>query len=228
MKEITIILGGSGGLGREVAKHFQDASNWSLDTGVNVTSGISLAIAVDRLRTAKCTVVRLINCVGVNLIAPLDAVQMIDIDHSMEVNAYAFFYVVKHLRGAGLLAHSAALCNVISNAAHMPMTHSIAYNASKAAQEMITRQMAREWKEYTIFGVNPNKLHGTPMSLAIEERVCELRGWTPEEAKKYQLAALPAGVETPPAALAQFIAELMQDTHHPYITGCIFPYGGPQ
>lgn len=228
MKEITVILGGSGGLGREVAKHFPDASNWSPDTGFDIRNFSTVYEAVIRVEEAGCKVLRLINCAGVNLIAPLDDVGMQALELSMAVNAFGFFDVIRSLRLHKLLAPGFAACNVISNAAHMPMTHSIAYNASKAAQEMITRQMAREWKEYCIFGVNPNKLHGTPMSLAIEERVCELRGWTKEEAKKYQLAALPAGVETPPSALASFIAELMRDEHHPYITGCIFPYGGPQ
>ena len=127
-----------------------------------------------------------------------------------------------------LLTPGAAMCNVISNAAHIPMTHSLMYNASKAAQEIVTRQMARELKEYCIFGVNPNKLEGTQMSLEIEAQVRELRGWTEEEARRYQLAALPAGVETPPESLAEFIAGLMRPVHHPYITGCICQYGGPQ
>lgn len=225
---ITIILGGSGGLGRAVSLHFPDASNWSLDTGVDISSVASVEAAVHRVVRSGEKVSGLINCAGRNFLEPLHSLNVVDAMQLMKVNAFGFFQVLKELKRNNVLLPRFAACNVISNAAHIPMTHSMAYNASKAAQEMITRQMAREWKEYCIFGVNPNKLEGTAMSKHIEESVLKLRGWTPEEAKKYQLAALPAGMETPVLALAQFIADLMRPSHHPFITGCIFPYGGPQ
>lgn len=225
MEEITIIMGGSGGLGKEVAKYFPDASNWSHDTGVDVSDGNSVYLAADKVLDAKCSVQRIINCAGINEINPFD--KIFNLEHIMKVNAFALPSVVQHLRALKVLPSGAVICNVISNAARIPMTHSLAYNMSKAAQEMATRQMARELKEYTIFGVNPNKLWDTGMSRTIEDRVRELRGWTVEEATRYQLAALPAGVETLPSSCAAFIAELMKPIHHPFITGCIFPYGGP-
>jgi NAD(P)-dependent dehydrogenase (short-subunit alcohol dehydrogenase family) len=221
----TLILGGSGGLGRVVMAHFPGAVNWSNETGVNLIDFPSIDSAAGQLPMA---VTRLINCAGANLLLPFSGLHLDALEELMQVNAFALVWVVRELRSQGLLAKGAAICNVVSNAAHIPMTHSLAYNASKAAAEMITRQMARELKDYCIFAVNPNKLAGTPMSREIEAAVCDMRGWTPEEAKRYQLAALPAGVETPPQALAAFIAELMRPVHHPFITGCVFPYGGPQ
>ena len=227
MKDITIVIGASGGLGRAVASHFDDCSDWSLNTGVDLRSHASVVEAAKRVAHAGCTVHRVINCAGVNTIVPLDELTWEAFVETMRVNAWGFVNVIKELRAAKVIADGAVLCNVISNAARVPMTHSCAYNASKAAQEMMTRQLAREFKQYSVFGVNPNKLEGTPMSLAIEADVLKLRGWTAEEAKRYQLAALPAGVETPVESLASFIAEMMKPIHHPYITGCIMPYGGP-
>lgn len=66
------------------------------------------------------------------------------------------------------------------------------------------------------------------MSSYIEERVCKLRGWTPEQAAQYQLAALPAGAETPPEVLAEFIGFLLSSKErHRYLQGVDLTYGGP-
>jgi NAD(P)-dependent dehydrogenase (short-subunit alcohol dehydrogenase family) len=233
---VTIIMGASGGLGSAVRCKFGDANhftyndiiNWSQDQGVSLNVRASVERAAVRLKLDHCIVTRIINCAGVNAIARFDAVSLEQAQRIYQTNALALPLVVQVLRKGGILAKGAVICNVISNAAHIPMSHSLMYNASKAAQEMITRQMARELKEYSIFGVNPNKLAGTGMSAEIDGAVMKLRGWSRKQARAYQLAALPAGVETPPDSLAQFIVELMRGEHHPYITGCIFPYGGPQ
>ncbi|MCI0552902.1 MAG: SDR family NAD(P)-dependent oxidoreductase, partial [Anaerolineae bacterium] len=149
-------------------------------------------------------------------------------DAVLDTNARSIFLVTKHLhhymRGGTIL-------NIISNASHMPMTGSLAYNASKGAAAIMTKQLARELKkthDITVFGISPNKLAGTDMSEYIDERVLKMRGWTEEQAKKYQLDALPAGEETDPLVLADFVAFLLsQKDRHKYLAGCIIPYGGP-
>jgi hypothetical protein len=56
--------------------------------------------------------------------------------------------------------------------------------------------------------------------------VVETRGWTYEQARKYQLGSLLTGEETPPAAVADFIAFLLSSKgRHKYLTGCDIPYG---
>jgi hypothetical protein len=53
-----------------------------------------------------------------------------------------------------------------------------------------------------------------------------LRGWTKEQARAYQLSALPAGEETDPAVLAEFIAFLLSTkARHKYLAGVDIPYG---
>ena len=223
-----LVLGGSGGLGAAVIEALHERGfatvNFSRET-VDLTNDDHIAEAIEE---SIFVVEGVVNCCGTNYLVPFDEVNFGAFMEAMDVNAFVLPRVLQALRHDKAINAGAAVCNVISNAAHIPMTHSLIYNASKAAQEMITRQLARELKEYCVFGVNPNKLAGTGMSRAIEKKVLELRGWTPEEALKYQLAALPAGVETPPEALGRFIAELMMPHHHPFITSCIFPYGGPQ
>jgi NAD(P)-dependent dehydrogenase (short-subunit alcohol dehydrogenase family) len=111
----------------------------------------------------------------------------------------------------------------------MPMTTSLAYNASKGAAHIMTLQLARELTKkhgITVFGISPNKLLGTEMSKDIEDQVVKHRGWTPEFAAQYQTNALLAGEETDPAQLAEFISFILSTkSRHKYLTGCILPYG---
>ena len=169
----------------------------------------------------------LINCCGVNHIDYLENLCEDDFDRLMDVNAKAIYLGSKMFQ-SDLAKHKGTILNITSNASHIPMTASLAYNASKAAAHIMTQQMARELTRrhgITVFGVAPNKLIGTGMSSYIEERVPELRGWTPAQAKAYQEASLLAG-ETPPERVAELIAFLLSSKErHQHLTGCILPYG---
>jgi len=107
------------------------------------------------------------------------------------------------------------------------MRCSAAYNASKGAALILTKQLARELSpDITVFSISPNKLAGTGMSDSIDKQVCETRGWTLEEAQKYQLQGLLTGEETPVANLVNFISFLLATKgNHKYLTGCDIPYG---
>jgi len=170
----------------------------------------------------------LINCAGVNITGWLEDFSESDWDRVMDVNAKGIFKMsqwalpeLKKTRGT--------ILNIVSNASHMPMTTSLAYNASKGAAHIMTLQLARELTKkhgITVFGISPNKLSGTEMSKDIEEQVIKHRGWTAEYAKQYQLNALLTGEETDPVQLAEFIAFLLSSKpRHKFLAGCILPYG---
>jgi NAD(P)-dependent dehydrogenase (short-subunit alcohol dehydrogenase family) len=227
----VVITGGSSGLGAAIkaeleGKHQMTVVDWSLATGVDVRSSNSVSNAVEGLSWDNIDV--LINCAGINGIEFLPDVTDTQFDDIMATNARAIFLTARAclpmLRGGTIL-------NVVSNAAHVPMTSSLAYNMSKAAALMATKQLARELIKthgITVFSVSPNKLKGTGMSDYIERRVCELRSWTPEEAQKYQMAALPAGVETDPKDAAELIGFLLAEKRrHAYLAGCDLTLGGP-
>lgn len=170
----------------------------------------------------------LINNAGVNLIDWLEHVTEDQWDTVMNTNAKGIFKMTQAY--LPLLKRSkGTVLNIVSNAAHMPMTCSLAYNASKGAAHIMTKQLARELTKahgITVFGVAPNKLSGTGMSEDIDRQVVETRGWTKDQAHAYQLAGLLTGEETPPDLVAEFIAYLLQDkAHHRFLTGCIIPYG---
>lgn len=170
----------------------------------------------------------LINCAGVNITGWLDDFPAASWDEVMDINAKGI-YKMSQWALPRLIESRGTILNIVSNASHMPMTTSLAYNASKGAAHIMTLQMARELtKRYgiTVFGISPNKLRGTEMSRDIERQVIEHRGWTAEYAAQYQLNSLLAGEETDPAELARFIAYLLgEKSRHKYLTGCIIPYG---
>ena len=170
----------------------------------------------------------LINCAGINRISPIEDLTVMEWEDLMDVNAKALFLTVKNLLPR-LADSKGVILNVVSNAYKMPMTHSLAYNASKGAAEIMTRQMARELtksKGITVFGINPNKMAGTVMSEYIESRVPEMRGWTPEQAKQYQLNGITCGFETDPYWIAEMVVWLLsKPTRHQYLSGCMLDLG---
>lgn len=170
----------------------------------------------------------LINCAGVNLIGYLEDFSEVEWDHVVDTNAKGIFMMTKAALPQ-LIRNKGTVLNIVSNASHMPMTGSLAYNASKGAAHIMTLQLARELTRrhgITVFGISPNKLAGTGMSKDIEEQVVKTRGWTAEYARQYQLNSLITGEETDPQKLAEFIAYLLADkANHKYLSGCVLPYG---
>lgn len=229
MKTI-VITGASSGLGLEIfralEKEYNMASciyNWSLDIGVDVTNSGSVAAAAARI---EGNIDILINCAGINAIEFIPKLEEAEWDRIMDTNAKGIFlctkYLVDKMKGGTIL-------NIVSNASHVPMTSSLAYNASKGAAAIMTKQMSRELiktHNITVFGISPNRLSGTKMSEYIDSKVQELRGWSLEEAQAYQRTSLPAGKETDPATLAEFIAFLLSTKErHRYLAGCDLQYG---
>jgi NAD(P)-dependent dehydrogenase (short-subunit alcohol dehydrogenase family) len=220
-----VITGGSSGLGLEIvrAMNKNTITDWSLKTGVDLNIPSQIKSAAQKIFDK---VDALINCAGVNEIKWFPNLTIDDWDHLMNVNSRAIFLtthaLLENLRGGTVL-------NIVSNASHVPMTCSLAYNASKGAAAIMTKQMHRELiktHNITVFSISPNKLKDTGMSRYIDERVLKTRGWTKEQARKYQLASLPAGEETDPKVLAEFIAFLLEKKErHKYLGGCDIPYG---
>jgi NAD(P)-dependent dehydrogenase (short-subunit alcohol dehydrogenase family) len=231
----AIITGHTSGLGKEIARELKAQGQWNIigwshETGVDVRKRDDIVKALfDAQDRGFEQLDLLVNCAGINYINWHEETPEAWWDQIMDTNAKSMWLITKLMLEKSYFKSPATIVNIVSNASHIPMTHSSAYNASKGAAHILTLQMARELKKrhnITVFGVSPNKMHSTQMTEYINERVCELRGWTREEAQRYQLQALPAGMETDPAACAEFIAFLLSTTHrHQYLNGCVLPYG---
>jgi len=128
-----------------------------------------------------------------------------------------------------LIDSEGTILNIISDASHTPMTASLPYNASKGAQFIMNKQLARELTKrfnITVFGISPNKLKGTEMSKYIDEAAAETRGWTKEYAKKYQKQGLLTGKETDPKTIAEIVGFLLEKKErHEFLSGCDLEFG---
>ena len=230
-KSRIFLTGGASGLGKALVSDLSKKHDvFSIDTKHHKDGNICDVRDLCKLKELAeylGSIDIVINCAGINFIDWIENTSGEMWDRIMDVNAKGILNTTQAFLPM-LLESGGTILNIVSNASHMPMTNSIAYNASKGAAHIMTLQMARELgpKGITVFGISPNRLANTEMSDYIDKKVCELRGWTPEFAREYQLKALPAGEETDVAALSEFITFLLSNKRrHKYLTGTILPYG---
>jgi NAD(P)-dependent dehydrogenase (short-subunit alcohol dehydrogenase family) len=222
MNKKVIVTGSKNGLGKAIADALGaagwDVVDWDIVDGFDVARP-DVAALPEKLDA-------LINCAGINSQDWLKDVKERDWDAVMNTNVKGIFKMVQCCEPL-LRASKGTVINIVSNAAHMPMRCSAAYNASKGAALILTKQLARELSpDVTVFSISPNKIADTKMSEYIDEQVVRTRGWTKEQAHKYQVSSLLTGEETPANCIAEFISFLLSDkTRHKYLAGCDIPYG---
>lgn len=169
-----------------------------------------------------------IHAAGVSGLGWFKEINEEDFINTMNINAISPIFILKSLLQLFTLKSSASLF-ISSNASHVPMRCSLAYNMSKAALTMGMKQIARELtipNSMTIFSISPNKLKGTRMSMDVDMKVPGLRGWTREQADEIQNSAMVNGKQTDPVELANFIVYLLsRKERHIMLSGCDIPYG---
>lgn len=170
----------------------------------------------------------LINCAGMNKMNWFEDIYFNDFQKVMDVNFTAPLMITQYLLPS-LAEAKGTVLNIISMGAHKPFRTSLAYNCSKAALKMATAQLARELTpkfDITVFGISPNELKGTGMTLENADEICRIRGWTPEQAELYRQAGSVYKEQTDPEKLAEFIVFLLKDkSNHAHLTGVDLYYG---
>jgi NAD(P)-dependent dehydrogenase (short-subunit alcohol dehydrogenase family) len=223
-KQLAVVTGASAGLGKIIASFL--AAQYEV-VPFDLTLGNDVRAPQESFMENR-PVDFLINCAGINRISWLEDLTVETWTHVMDVNAFGMMRMTQHLL-PNLKEARGTVLNIVSNASHMPMRCSAAYNASKGAAHILTLQLARELFQrhgITVFGISPNRLAGTPMSDDIDAQVVATRGWPIEKVREYQMASLPMGEETDPLALGEFIAFLLSNKdRHRFLHGCVLPYG---
>lgn len=254
--KFAVVTGDSSGLGRAIAMELfavnrcfifgisQDDVEGSAENYIHICADVGIKGEVERAHdVVRNHILRakgpqqeldehdefiIVNCAGINRIDWLESFPEGDWDQVLNTNAKSIFLMAQAFLEP-LKITRGTLVNVVSNAAHMPMTGSLAYNASKGAAHIMTLQLARELtKRYgiSVFGVAPNRMKGTAMSEYIDQRVTEVRGWTHEYAQEYQRNGLVTGEETDPKTVAEILGYLLarKERHH-FLSGCVLPMG---
>ena len=219
-----LVTGSASGLGAEIFEALRDIGGHQV-YGYDIKMNDDVTAPSDWIGQLDLDV--LINCAGINCNEWFEQVSRESLQRVMAINAFGAVYMTQAVLPA-LIRNKGTVINIVSNAASIPMTSSLAYNMSKAAALMATKQMAHELTPkhgITVFSISPNKLAGTEMSAQIEANVCKVRGWTPEFAAEYQKKALMHGRETDPVAVAEFINHLLSTGTSEYMSGCDIPFG---
>jgi len=171
----------------------------------------------------------LINCAGANRMDWFEDVIPSEFMNVMNVNCNSAIFATQQLLPS-LSEAKGTVLNIISMGAHRAFRTSLAYNVSKAGLKMANEQLARELNSkfgITVFGISPNELAGTGMTLENEPEICRVRGWSPEEAEEYRVKTSgQAANQTKPEQLAEFIAFLLhKKENHAMMNGVDLYYG---
>lgn len=129
-------------------------------------------------------------------------------DAIMAANVWGFINVLKALQETEKAYSVLALT---SDAARRPMRTSMAYCASKAALDQVIRVASRELAKegWRINGLAPGKVDGTAMTAYVDERVPQIRGWSPEQAEAYELSSSPIGRKLTREEVAEVACEVL-------------------
>lgn len=163
---------------------------------------------LQRLNTSRLDL--LVNCAGINQLVPFNSLTRSSIERIMTANFLTPVLLAREIHSS--MSRGGIICNIVSDASYKPMRHSLAYNCSKAALAMATKQMARELTKttgLTIFSVNPGKMAGTQMSKLIDREVCAIRNWTPKQAAEYFRNSSVTGEESNPYHVAVHVVNLI-------------------
>lgn len=239
---VAVVTGGAGGIGSAICESLAGAGA-EVIVGYHRSADAARAIAErlpanagqrhaalpcpvtdsEALATLRATVERewqrcdvLVNCAGTTKFvdhADLDALDDSTIDAILAVNVRGPFAAIRALKPL-LAAHDDGLVvNISSVAAQIAMGSNVAYCASKAALDNMTRSLARALApRIRVVSVSPG-LVATAFIANLDEH------WMSEQVSRTPLGRLAA-----PAEIGRAVAALACDL--PFTTGAILPVDG--
>jgi NAD(P)-dependent dehydrogenase (short-subunit alcohol dehydrogenase family) len=221
----TLIIGGTSGIGESFA---------SLQSS---RSGEVFVPAKDELDVRKLTQMsdyinahgpfnRIVYSAGVNYLDWIGRIHPGEMLEIYDVNVIGFMLLLDThvaLFGADTPVNVLA---VTSDAAVRPLRTSMAYCSSKAALNAAVKVAARELAPHgwRVNAVAPGVTDRTDMTAYVDERVSEIRGWTPEEARAYETSQCPMGRRAERYEIAQVMMSVLNGPQ--YLNGEIIAVNG--
>ncbi len=236
---MAVVIGGSGAIGSAICRHFAGGrrdlhrhlqSRQGSREGSNAEPAragalgrqcagrrqraLSLLAADIEAKHGRLDV--LVNCAGITRYVPhndLDALDDQLIDDIFRVNWRGPFAAVRAFRKMLAAGEGGLVINISSIAAVTAMGSNVAYCASKAALDSMTKSLARALApQIRVVSVSPG-LVDTDFVKGLDKK------WRDEQAARTPLRRLATADEIGAATLAVV-------THFRYSTGCIFPVDG--
>jgi NAD(P)-dependent dehydrogenase (short-subunit alcohol dehydrogenase family) len=164
--KVAVVTGGASGIGTAIAERFvasgaavvlldrdEDAAakvaeqlgqqaTW---VGCDVTSGTSVAAAVESVVARHGHIDILVNSAGVAILAPAEDLEDTQWDTTMAVNLSGTYRMCREVGRVMLAAGRGRIINLASQAASVALADHAAYCASKAGVLGLTRVLALEW-----------------------------------------------------------------------------------
>ena len=190
------------------------SGHWSARVPVDDTAAFTMLAGKVQAEYGKLDV--LVNCAGVTRFVPhndLDALDDQLIDDIFRVNWRGPFAAVRAFRKLLAANGDGLVINISSIAGVTAMGSNVAYCASKAALDSMTKSLARALApEIRVVSVSPG-LVDTDFVKNLDKK------WRDEQALRTPLKRLATADEIGAATLAMI-------THFPYSTGCVFAIDG--
>ena len=237
--KVVVITGGSGGIGSEVVRQFAHAGatvvfsyrnakdpaerllaqlgrhgHWARQLDIDDSAALKTLASDVKSKHERCDV--LVNCAGMTRFvahSDLDALDDELIDRIFRVNWRGAFAAVRAFRPLLESTGEALVVNISSIAGVTAMGSNIAYCASKAALDAMTKSLARALAPaIRVVSVSPG-LVDTEFVRGLDQ------SWRDEQARRTPLGRLATPEEVGAAVLA--VATTLK-----YSNGCIIPVDG--
>lgn len=167
----ALVIGGSGGIGREIALGYRAAGATALIAGrdpdklaaveselggagkaplayaADVRSVAELGRLAERIEGDHGAVDILVNCQGTTAIKPALELSEAEYDTILDTNLKSVFFACTTFGGRMVERGQGAIVNITSLAAHTGWANAAAYSASKWGVAGITQSFAAEWGE---------------------------------------------------------------------------------
>lgn len=237
--KLAVVTGGSGGIGSEICRHLAQAGatvvftyhkgkeaaqrlqaslsgsgHWAKQVSVDESGALKILAAEVESRHGRCDM--LVNCAGITrfvLHADLDALDDQLIDDIFRVNWRGALAAVRAFRPLLETGGEGLVVNISSIAGVTGMGSNIAYCASKAALDCMTKSLARALApRIRVVSVSPG-LVDTEFVKGLDQK------WRDEQAARTPLGRLARPEEIGAAVVA--VASMLK-----YSNGCIIPVDG--
>lgn len=219
---VAIVTGGGSGCGKAITKALVDqgckvaifGNNWSNcektaqefrdnETGAkvfpvfsDVASRSDVQIAIGKVVERFGRIDYLVNNAGISEVDFIPNIKEHHWDRIMNVNAKGTFLMTQTVANYWIKNKKKGnIVNIVSESCFSYHTMCMSYNASKAAQNAISKTSARELIKYGIRvnAVHPSIVEGTALTAYLNEQFKKEYGWDEETAKKMYLSKIPAG-----------------------------------